>query len=80
MATKEEEKEIKEQNKVMREKIASFFLDLGKLSFAALVLGIIAPLVTNDGNSASWVLIAFGLFLTVLMAFIGYSILKTKTR
>ena len=35
----EEKKEIKEKDKVRREKLAGYFFDLSKLSFAGLVIG-----------------------------------------
>lgn len=40
----EEKNENKEKNKTRREKLATYFFDLSKLVFAALVLGGITPL------------------------------------
>lgn len=76
MATKEEEKGIKERNKVRIEKLAGFFYDLAKLSFAALVLGIVAPLVSDSVSIATWVIIICGVTLTISMAMIANRILK----
>lgn len=37
--TQEEKKEIKDKDKTRREKLAGYFFDLSKLSFAGLVIG-----------------------------------------
>lgn len=77
MATNEEEKEIKERKKVQREKLATFFYDLAKLSFAALVLGIISPILTDDSaNTATGIVALFGLLLTLSFAIIAHKILN----
>ena len=39
----EVKKEVKEKDKVRREKLAGYFFDLSKLSFAGLVIGITLP-------------------------------------
>lgn len=46
----EEKKEVKEKDKTRRERLAGYFFDLSKLVFAALVLGGITPLFTNEPN------------------------------
>ena len=40
-------KETKERDKTRKEKLAGYFFDLSKLSFAGLVIGIIIPLYAN---------------------------------
>lgn len=40
-------KENKEKDKIRQEKLAGYFFDISKLSFAGLVIGIVLPLFTN---------------------------------
>lgn len=46
----EAKKEVKEKDKVRREKLAGFFFNLAQLTFAGLVLGGITPIYA----SGSW--------------------------
>ena len=69
-------KETKEKSKIRREKIAGYFLNLSQLTFVALVLGGITPLYINEEHVVSWLLISVGILMTILLARIGYSILK----
>ena len=57
----EEKKEVKEKDKTRRERLAGYFFDLSKLVFAALVLGGITPLFTNEPNKMNWVTIILGI-------------------
>jgi len=68
--------EVKEQNKVRREKLAGYFFDLSKVSFAGLVIGIIIPLLSNVEDFNTWIAAVFGLMLTVILALIANKILK----
>ena len=68
--------ETKEKSKIRREKIAGYFLNLSQLTFVALVLGGITPLYINEEHVVSWLLISVGILMTILLARIGYSILK----
>lgn len=69
------QREDKEKSKVKREKMASFFLDLAKLTFATMVLTNFTPII-NDGGVSNVINIIVGITLTVILAFIGYTILN----
>ena len=47
-------KETKERDKTRKEKLAGYFFDLSKLSFAGLVIGIIIPLYANFLDENNW--------------------------
>ena len=64
----EHKREFKEKDKVRKEKLAGYFYDLSKLSFAGLVIGIILPLFTNVGDLKIWCVAILGLLLTILSA------------
>lgn len=68
-------KEKAERNKTRRDKLASYFLDLSKLTFAASVLGGFAPLL-DENSMHSWLNLIFGIIATFIFAKIGNSILK----
>jgi hypothetical protein len=72
----EEKNENKEKNKTRREKLATYFFDLSKLVFAALVLGGITPLFTNTANKINWATIVLGVFSTYIFANFANRILK----
>ena len=72
----ERKKERKEKDKTRRDKLAGYFFDLSKLSFAGLVIGIVSPLFSNVGDINSWKVVCFGLFLTILSALVANKILK----
>lgn len=67
-----------ERNKVRRENLAKYYLDLSKLTFAALVLGSVSPIFTGQGSSIAMTLasMACGLTTTIVLAVIGSRILK----
>lgn len=70
--------EAKEKDKTRRENIAKYYLDLSKLTFAALVLGSITCMITNV-DVELWVIfsvMAGGIATTVILAKIGNQIFK----
>ena len=69
-------KETKEKNKIRREKIAGYFLNLSQLIFVALVLGGITPLYIDEEHVVSWMLLGAGAMMTMLFGIAGYRILK----
>jgi len=69
-------KERKEKDKVRREKLAGYFFDLSKLSFAGLVIGIVLPLFSDSQNSVMWAVISLGCILTISSAMLANKILK----
>lgn len=69
-------KETKERDKTRKEKLASYFFDLSKLSFAGLVIGIVIPLYSNITDENSWYAIITGIILTTMSALLANKILK----
>ena len=69
-------KEAKEKDKLRKEKLASYFLNLSQLTFVALVLGGITPLYTHIETEINWYVLVAGVLLTVILATIGNKILK----
>lgn len=72
----EVKKEGKEKDKTRREKLAGYFFDLSKLSFAGLVVSIILPLFSNVANIILWLAVLFGTILTIPSAMLANKILK----
>lgn len=68
--------EVKEQNKVRREKLAGYFFNLSQLTFAAIVLGGLSPLITDEPQKINVILILSGVFSTFFLAFFANKILK----
>lgn len=64
-----------EKERVRKEKIASFFFDLGKLTFAASVLGGLTPLLAKN-SFLDWLGVILGVIVTVIFAGIGNKFLK----
>lgn len=52
----EEKKDVREKDKTRREKLAGYFFDLSKLSFAGLVIGVVIPLYSDLSNENNWIL------------------------
>ena len=69
-------KEAKEKDKIRKEKLASYFLNLSQLTFVALLLGGITPLYTHIETEINWYVLVAGVLLTVILATIGNKILK----
>lgn len=72
----EAKKETKEKDKVRKEKLASYFFDLSKLSFAGLVIGIVVPLYSNITNENNWYVVITGIMLATISALLANKILK----
>ena len=68
--------ELKERNKLIREQLGKFFLDMAKLAFTGVVLVKIASSDPDEGMLSIAITMVFGSMLTVFFAFIGYWILK----
>lgn len=69
--------EVKERNKVSREKLAGFFYNLAQLTFAALVLGGITPIYASpNAVEVNWAVIASGIVLTCALAYLAHRILN----
>lgn len=72
----ESRKEVKEREKVSRETLGKFFYDLAKLVFTAMALVGGISLIVEEPQVKQGILMATGICLTFLFAYIGYSILK----
>ena len=64
-----------EKERVRKEKVASFFFDLGKLTFAAAVLGGLTPLLSKN-SLQDWFGVFLGIVVTIIFAKLGNNILK----
>ena len=71
---KKEDKKVKDRTS--REELGKYFFDLSKLSFGAMVLGVVVPWFTSADNQGYWAVLLIGLFATMCLAFIGYKIIK----
>ena len=72
----EEKKEVKQKDKTRRERLAGYFFDLSKLSFAGLVIGVVIPLYSDLSNENNWYSICTGILLTIISAVFANKILK----
>lgn len=68
--------EVKDRTKVRKEKLAGFFFDLAKLTFAALVLGGLSPIISNNAQGINWISIIAGSLATYFFASFANRILK----
>jgi hypothetical protein len=69
-------KEVKEKDKVRREKLASYFYDSSKLVLAGVVIGGLTPIYTHQTEEVNLGVILMGSVATILLAWIGNKILK----
>ena len=69
-------KENREKEKIRQEKLAGYFFDISKLSFAGLVIGIVLPLFSNVEDLKIWSAVVLGIVLTILAASLANKILK----
>lgn len=72
----EAKKEAKDKEKLTRETIAKYFLDLSKLVFTAIVLGGLTPIFTDKYVDTNWGIVFVGIVSTICLAVFGYRILK----
>lgn len=72
----EAKKEIKEKDKIRKEKLAGYFFNLSQLTFVAPVLGGVTPIYTNSNNEVNWYVISGGAISTYMFAFFANRILK----
>lgn len=69
-------KQTREKERIRREKLAGYFFDISKLSFAGLVIGIVIPLFSNVGDLKIWSAVILGIVLTILAASLANKILR----
>ena len=72
----EVKKENKEKEKISRETLGRYFYDLSKLSFGAMVLGVVVPWFSEKNNSEYLILLVIGVLATSSSAFFGYKIIN----
>ncbi|WP_308273762.1 hypothetical protein [Prevotella sp.] len=70
------QRDEKDKIKSRKEKLAGYFYDLSKLTFAALVLGGMSSLYTDDFKPYTIYVVIAGLVLTYITAFSANRILK----
>jgi len=70
------QRDEKDKVKSRKEKLAGYFYDLSKLTFAALVLGGMSSLYTDDFKPYTIYVVIAGLVLTYITAFSANRILK----
>ena len=66
----------KEKVKTRKEKLAGYFFDISKLSFGAMVLGGLTPMITGEFDYMNLLYVSFGVVMTILFAIVGNRILK----
>ncbi len=70
------QRDEKDKIKARKEKLAGYFYDLSKLTFAALVLGGMSSLYTDEFKPYTIYVVIAGLVLTYITAFSANRILK----
>lgn len=74
----DELKEARERDKLTKEMVAKYFLDLSKLIFTAIVLGGLTPMLTDVSMNIHWETVFVGLVSTFFFGLLGYRVLKYK--
>ena len=74
----EELKEARERDKLTKEVVAKYFLDLSKLIFTAIVLGGLTTMLTDVSMNIHWETVFVGLVSTFFFGLLGYRVLKYK--
>ena len=72
-------KELKEKDKVRKEKLAEYFFSLSNTLFGSLVIGLSLMLLDESNifdEKAAWSMLISGLFMLIGLAKIGNNILK----
>lgn len=71
-------KESKEKDKIRKEKLATYFLDLSKITYTVLVIGLVVTLLQNEQykNFLLDGLVLLGSIIAFVFAKIGNNILK----
>ena len=72
-------KELKEKDKVRKEKLAEYFFSLSNTLFGSLVVGLSLMLLDESNifdEKAAWSMLISGLFMLIGLAKIGNNILK----
>lgn len=70
------QRDEKDKMKSRKEKLADYFYDLSKLIFAAMVLGGMSSIITENFSYINIILMICGAIFTYLTAFLANRILK----
>lgn len=73
---KKPKKKSRKRRSLAGKHLVSFFYDLAKISFTALVVGSVVSVATQQERMEYWVLIFIGVFVTYIFSYIGYKIIK----
>ena len=69
--------ENNDKKQTRREKLAGYFYDISKLTYAALVLGGIVPALTKTTVRINILAIVFGILMSYVFAYFANKILKS---
>ena len=67
---------MKEKDKLRKETLAKYFLNLSQLSFVGLVIGVVIPLYSDIQDEKNWYAAFTSSLLTFIFASIGNKLLK----
>ena len=71
------QKEAREKERSSRESLGKFFYDLAKTSFTAMVAAdVVSIFLTETDGTMLAMLLAVGIFVTAVFAYLGYYIIK----
>lgn len=74
----EEQKDKKELNRSRKEKLASYFFDLSKVTYTVLVVGLLVNVIQEQDftNIVLVISVVLGVLISIIFARIGNNILK----
>ena len=68
--------EQKERDKLFRQSLGKFFIDLAKLVFAGVVVGGVVQLTQSRDYALMAVMVVLGILVSCIFAFVGFKILR----
>lgn len=68
--------ELKERDKIFRQTLGKFFIDLSKLVFAGVVVGGAVQLVQSRDFALLPIMAFLGIFVSLVFAIVGFIILR----
>ena len=68
--------EQKERDKLFRQSLGKFFIDLCKLVFAGVVVGGVVQLTQSKDYALMAVMVVLGILVSCIFAFVGFKILR----
>lgn len=70
--------DITDKEKTRKEKLGAYFYDLSKLTYGALVLGAMMPVISHTFGWLNVLMIVFGLVTSYAFAYVANKIYKNK--